>query len=107
MDATSVRLTLPTPQTTGTFVDDLDQGVHLFWAIALPVSCKFSAAGARFLSRLLERALNHSGLHSLYDSPLRLRVPPRDLQSIDEGPRADVASRGACARYSLSLLTRR
>lgn len=48
MDATSVRLTLPTPQTTGTFVDDLDQGVHLFWAIALPVSCESSRAKPAF-----------------------------------------------------------
>lgn len=35
------------PQTTGTFISDLDQGVHLFWTIALPVSCELTRE-ARF-----------------------------------------------------------
>lgn len=54
METVELTLRARVPQTTGTFVDDLDQGVHLFWAIALPVSCEFSQ-GARFWSRLRER----------------------------------------------------
>ncbi|KAG0657505.1 hypothetical protein C6P46_006474 [Rhodotorula mucilaginosa] len=44
--------------TTGTFVDDLDQGVHLFWAIALPVSfCTTLLFGYGYLREIFSRLM--------------------------------------------------